>query len=272
MKISNILFLLALSITLYYNMQAQESRPIQIPDKFPEYPGGKEELLKFFIDNLVYPKEAKEKGVEEIVIFQLIIEEDGTFSNIKSYVDKKYDFGFFDEAIRVINLMPKWIPGQINGKNVRTQWVIPVQFLLNSSPYIHSEPLKQIEDHRYFSTDITDDSTDGIYKNYNLKLYQDGRYEMYLSETRSHKMFYDYEVKEWIYSDMILPTTMISEGNYVENDKIFTLMDKNKSLHLEYQHATDTIIRLPIYPNEIKKCLTPIQTLPLLENMPFRGE
>jgi len=283
MKTIKIIPLFLIINLLFCNMNAQKSEPVWVPSKSPEFPGGDEARKKFFKDNIIYPKEAKEKGIEMDVLVYLIIEEDGSFSEVElvPFFKDKYKYGLGEEALRVVNLMPKWIPGEENGKIVRTQWMISVYFALDGSTYVYGPDIdgkakeqaeKPVKDYRYFSTDKTDDSSDGIYKAYRLKLYQDGRYAIYLSETRSHFIYYDEETNKSINSDMIMPDIKISEGNYIEIEQTLFLTDTAKQIKLEYQSGFDTIIRLPLFPNEIKKCLFPVQTLPLLEKMLFRGE
>jgi len=281
MKILKIIFCFVIINILYCNIQAQKSEPVWVTSKSPEFPGGDEARQQFFINNLVYPKEAKEKEIEMDVIVDVIIEEDGSFSNVEliSFFKDKYKYGLGEEALRVVNSMPNWIPGEKNGKIVRTRWIIPVRFKLDGSPYVYnfsyydSIVQKEAEErekvYKCFSTDKTDDSTNGIYKAYHLTLYKDGRYEIYLSETRSHFIAYTGEDSgESVSSQMIMNTT-ISEGTYIERDEFLILTDKNEPMQLEYQHATDTIIRLPVFPNEIKKCLVPIETFPFLSNLKF---
>jgi len=275
MKKINLFFLLIMSIIFYNNIIAQHTLFVhRITEKMPEYPGGKEELQKFFINNIIYPKEAQENGIEEVVVVELIINEDGTFSDVKLYGDKKYDLELGKEALRVVNMMPRWLPGQINEKNVRTYYLIPVKFTLDcifDSFCITKE--QNLEKYRLFSTDIFNESTDGISieKHYSLKLYNSGLYEILLYEICSHKMFYNEKINDFLYSADI-SNTIISEGSFIEKDGILNLSDKNDYTKLAYQLVYDTIIQLPVYPNKIQVCLNPIQTFSFLSKFRFKGE
>ena len=53
-----------------------------------------------------------------------IIEKDGSLSDIKVLRDIGYGTG--DEAIRVLKISPKWIPGKQNNKEVRTLYSLPI--------------------------------------------------------------------------------------------------------------------------------------------------
>ena len=96
-------------------------------EKWPEFPGGQQEVLKYIQENLIYPKLALKKQIQGRSICQFIVEKDGSISHIqvvRSSGNKSLDRA----AIRVIKTMPKWTPGRLQGKIVRTHYVIPVNF------------------------------------------------------------------------------------------------------------------------------------------------
>ena len=77
---------------------------------------------------LRYPQSAIDEGIRGTVVVSFIVEKDGTVTgvNIENSLDPRLD----DEVLRVVNVSPKWIPGQIGGKKVRTRIVLPVEFRL----------------------------------------------------------------------------------------------------------------------------------------------
>ena len=90
----------------------------------PEFPGGMEALCKYLEENIIYPADAGcEKGV---VYVQFIVERDGTITD--AHVLKDRCGGCEEEALRVVNSMPKWIPGYQRGKPVRVRYNLPVRF------------------------------------------------------------------------------------------------------------------------------------------------
>jgi TonB family protein len=99
-----------------------------IVDQHPQYPGGDEARLEFLRNNIVYPAEAKEQGIQGTVYIGFIVEKDGTVSNVKIVrgVHKLID----DEAIRATKLMPNWIPGIQKGKVVRVSYNMPIKFTI----------------------------------------------------------------------------------------------------------------------------------------------
>ena len=97
-------------------------------DQQPSFPGGTNALNTFIVSNLKYPVFAQEKGIQGRVVVKFIVEKDGSISNVE--VDRSVNPGLDNEAMRVVKAMPKWIPGQINGKAVKVKWSFPFTFRL----------------------------------------------------------------------------------------------------------------------------------------------
>lgn len=94
-------------------------------EEMAEFPGGMGQMMSFVGSTLKYPINAKQK-ISGIVVAEFIIERDGSVTNIKIFkgIGKEYD----DEVIKVIEQMPKWKPGIINGNPVRVKMKMPVKF------------------------------------------------------------------------------------------------------------------------------------------------
>lgn len=97
-------------------------------DQQPSFPGGTNALNTFIASNLKYPIAAAENGIQGRVIVKFIVEKDGSISNVE--VDRSVDPYLDNEAMRVVKAMPKWIPGQINGKAVKVECSHPFVFRL----------------------------------------------------------------------------------------------------------------------------------------------
>ena len=108
--------------------RAADGEVFQVVEEMPEFPGGMAECMKFLGKNIKYPAEAIEKGIQGRVIVQMIIEKDGTLTNAK--IARGVDPLLDQEALRVVNLSPKWIPGKQRGKPVKVQFNIPIKFEL----------------------------------------------------------------------------------------------------------------------------------------------
>lgn len=94
----------------------------------PQFNGGQTGLNKYVVDNLRYPNRARRMGVQGKVYVKAVIEKDGSLSNAE--VLKGISLDCDEEALRVINASPKWIPGKQRGRAVRTSVVIPIIFML----------------------------------------------------------------------------------------------------------------------------------------------
>ncbi len=97
-------------------------------EKMPEYPGGQEEMMKFLSTNIKYPEEAVKKNLQGTVYVQFVVKSDGTVSNGK--VLRGFDKNCDAEALRVISLMPKWVPGEQRGEKVNVAFTLPIKFAL----------------------------------------------------------------------------------------------------------------------------------------------
>jgi TonB family protein len=95
----------------------------------PQFTGGYEALKKFKTENLKYPQELKNLGIEGIVNVRFIVEKNGSVSNVRIIMGASP--GLDAEAIRVTKLMPAWQPGKEKGKPVRFLYMTGYEFLLN---------------------------------------------------------------------------------------------------------------------------------------------
>lgn len=107
----------------------KDSTPVyKVVERMPSFTLGQAALLQYLDQNIEYPKIAKENGVQGMVVVQMIVEIDGSLSNV--HVVKGIGAGCDEEAMRVVKLMPKWIPGMQRGKTVRVQFNLPIRFKL----------------------------------------------------------------------------------------------------------------------------------------------
>lgn len=102
-----------------------------IVENMPEFPGGQEAMFKFLAKNIIYPKEAKEKGIEGKVYVNFTIEADGSIGDIK--VIRGVHPLLDNEAVRVVKSFPKWKPGTQRGKPVRVSYNLPITFRMSNS-------------------------------------------------------------------------------------------------------------------------------------------
>jgi protein TonB len=113
--------------------QVVEENPNQIftaVEQAPNFPGGDGAFGKYLQKNMRYPAIARENNVQGRVVLTFVVERDGSLTDIK--VLRSLGSGTDEEAVRVLKASPKWKPGIQNGRPVRVQYSIPVNFTLAS--------------------------------------------------------------------------------------------------------------------------------------------
>jgi len=100
---------------------------VEVP---PSFPGGEAELMKWLQNNMNYPVVAAEQGIQGRVILRFVVGPDGTVGNVE--VQRSLDPSCDKEAVRVVQRMPKWIPGRQNGNPVFVYYTLPVLFRLQN--------------------------------------------------------------------------------------------------------------------------------------------
>ena len=101
-----------------------------IAEESPSFPGGIDKFRNFMVANLVYPRMARDLGVQGKAVVQFFIEKDGSVTNV--VVVRGLGHGTDEEAVRVLTKSPKWNPGQQQGKPVRVLHTVPVVFSLKN--------------------------------------------------------------------------------------------------------------------------------------------
>ncbi len=99
-----------------------------IVEEMPSFPGGQDSLNRFLVKNLRYPATAKESSIQGTVYVTFTVDRKGKIENPR--VIRGIGGGCDEEVLRVIRLMPKWIPGKQAGKTVRVAFTLPVKFEL----------------------------------------------------------------------------------------------------------------------------------------------
>lgn len=100
-----------------------------VVEERPEFPGRDAALLQFLSDNIKYPAEAQEKGIQGRVICRFVVMKDGSIDEVE--VVRGVHPSLDAEAMRVLELMPKWGPGMQRGQAVNVRFTLPVVFRLN---------------------------------------------------------------------------------------------------------------------------------------------
>ncbi len=119
--------LLFLSLGLAENTYAQTDEP-----RFPGCADATDvdcadmKMMQFVFSNLHHPEKAKDAGIEGDVIVSFTVKASGELTDIK--IVEGLGYGCDEEVIRLINLMPQWLPAEAEGAAVDMAWEIDVKF------------------------------------------------------------------------------------------------------------------------------------------------
>jgi protein TonB len=108
--------------------EVDEAEIFTVVESMPEFPGGPAKMMEYIAKNIKYPAMARESGIQGRVFVNFVVEPDGSVSNVK--VLRGIGGGCDEEAVRVVEAMPKWTPGRQRGKAVRVSFNLPVRFTL----------------------------------------------------------------------------------------------------------------------------------------------
>jgi len=110
-------------------IEVEETKPVfTIVEEMPSFPGGETERNKFLAENIVYPQQATENGIQGTVYVSFVVDSKGNVTDVK--ILRGIGGGCDEEALRVVKMMPKWHPGKQNGKQVRVLFNMPIYFKL----------------------------------------------------------------------------------------------------------------------------------------------
>jgi len=129
-KISLFFFVLMLSFSVKGNSDTVNVDHVyRIVDTLPEFPGGREALLRFMSQHIRFPVMNRSPQFQGTIFVTFVVEIDGSLTNIEilrrnGHLPEDSD----EQVIRLVENMPKWTPGRNRGKAVRTQFNLPVRF------------------------------------------------------------------------------------------------------------------------------------------------
>ena len=115
-----IILSLALLVGFMMSVYAQTSQP--------SFPGGDEALMQYLADNVCYPEIAAEMGIEGVVTVEFTVKADGSIADAK--IVRMVDPDLEEEALRLVNSMPRWTPASDNGTPTEARYSLPIKFRL----------------------------------------------------------------------------------------------------------------------------------------------
>jgi TonB family protein len=96
------------------------------PDQLPTFQQGDQALSNFISENLKYP--AQEACWQGKVVIRFIVTKEGKINSPE--ILKSVSPSLDKEALRVVSMMPDWIPAKHKGENVSAYYTLPVSFKL----------------------------------------------------------------------------------------------------------------------------------------------
>lgn len=99
---------------------------IEIPEIYPEFPGGEDKMFEFLSSNLRFPKDYSGNRTTTTVYISFVISNNGNIEDIK--IERSGGFEFDNEAIKAIKKMPKWKPGKMGERTVSVRFRLPIKF------------------------------------------------------------------------------------------------------------------------------------------------
>lgn len=120
-----------ISASLHKAEETEEIDPsvvYTVVEQSPQFPGGKEALLRYIATHIKYPATALKYEIQGLVVLQFVVNEDGSVSDVK-VIQSLYEECDL-EAARVAKSLPCFIPGKQMGQPVKAYYTLPVRFQL----------------------------------------------------------------------------------------------------------------------------------------------
>ncbi|MBK6730050.1 MAG: energy transducer TonB [Bacteroidetes bacterium] len=128
-SVATLLCILSLTfISETASAQSADDMPLKQAEVMPTFKGGDDAMMKYLSESIQYPADAKEKGEQGKVYVGFVIDEKGNVTD--AVVKRGVSATLNAEALRVVNAMPQWTPGEQDGKKVKVEYVVPIYFKL----------------------------------------------------------------------------------------------------------------------------------------------
>ncbi|MCD6555962.1 MAG: energy transducer TonB, partial [Bacteroidales bacterium] len=137
----NILLIFGFSLYSFFGFSQNDKNAnndtiLVIAQQMPEFSGGVIGLKRFIAQNLDYPLEAKEAGIQGRIFLRFEVTKTGDIGKIE--IQKGIHPILDREAVRVIKSLPKFKPGMQNGNPVSVWYSMPISFRLNIIGEVHN--------------------------------------------------------------------------------------------------------------------------------------
>jgi TonB family protein len=109
-----------------YSQESGDTMVYKLVEEMPEYPEGEDAMEGYILKNLMYPEDARVAGTKGTVIIKVIVEKDGSFSNIR--LVRGILESCNNEALRIVKSMPGFKPAKQDKKIVRCFYTFMIVF------------------------------------------------------------------------------------------------------------------------------------------------
>ena len=98
------------------------------PDSKASYRSGKKAMIAFLGENLIYPDRPLKNKIEGTVEVKFVVEKSGLIMKIGAInrIDKDLD----QEAVRLVKIMPPWLPEMKDGEPIESIQTLKIKFVL----------------------------------------------------------------------------------------------------------------------------------------------
>jgi TonB family protein len=103
-----------------------------VAEKMPEFPGGQAALRKYLIRQFEFPVAAMDAVLDGPVQVSFVVAKDGSLQN--AHVVRGQHPALDEAALRLVNGMPPWTPGEQRGKAVNVLYTMPLRFSKPAGP------------------------------------------------------------------------------------------------------------------------------------------
>ncbi|MBF9236902.1 energy transducer TonB [Hymenobacter sp. BT683] len=98
------------------------------PEVRPQFTGGDKAFAAYLSKSIRYPQQALQRRISGRVLVNFILNAEGKVQD--AHVVSGPGNGLNDEALRLVWLMPAWVPARVNGEPVRVACTVPISFNL----------------------------------------------------------------------------------------------------------------------------------------------
>lgn len=108
--------------------EVEEEKVYTVVEVQPSFPGGEAALLKYISTHLKYPSIAQEQEIQGVVVLRFVVLEDGSVGDV--VVQKGLHPECDKAAVKVVQSLPRFVPGKQQGKPVKVWFTCPIRFII----------------------------------------------------------------------------------------------------------------------------------------------